>query len=394
MKHPNIDILLWNCRGYKNKKNEIKERINIYDIIILTETKSNTANGIYFPGYKTITKESLGNSGGVAIAIKKEIEFETINYWNNIGDQIDIVGIRTKNLEKNFNLLGIYRRPNQNVNKREWERIIDFDSNNLEIMFAGDFNSHNTSWNCQDTDINGEHLFEAMDEHELICGNYNTLSRLGNPGQASSNIDLFFCTTNLIDVMEFSQVQDTWNSDHFPIEGRIRTSINRYNRRSNRVSTKRTVWKYFTPVLQEYTEKEPETIGKMLSNETNATDKFKTFEDMLKKVTLRISGKNPDNMDKENESPRKHKDNTKNRGQPKEWWDQECKEAIEHRKTALATFIKEKSLHSFIEFKKYRAIALKTINRKKEKVSIDSAHRLIDFRTYHMCGTECESIRI
>lgn len=36
----------------------------------------------------------------MAIAIKNEIEFETLNYWNNIGDQIDIVGIRTKNLEK------------------------------------------------------------------------------------------------------------------------------------------------------------------------------------------------------------------------------------------------------------------------------------------------------
>lgn len=175
-------------------------------------------------------------------------------------------------------------------------------------MIAGDFNSHNTSWNCQDTDINGEHLFEAMDEHELMCGNYDTLSRLGNPGQASSNIDLFFCTTDLINVMEFSQIQDTWNSDHFPIEGRIETRINRYKRRSNRISTKRTIWKYFTAVLQEYVEKEPQAIEKMTSNEMEITDKLKIFETTLKKATLRISGKNPDNEDIENERLKKHSD--------------------------------------------------------------------------------------
>ncbi|XP_029164466.1 uncharacterized protein LOC114935743, partial [Nylanderia fulva] len=165
-----------------------------------------------------------------------------------------------------------------------------------------------------------------MDEHELMCGNYDTLSRLGNPSQTSSNIDLFFCTTELINIMEFSQVQDTWNSDHFPIVGRIRTRIIRYKKRSNRASTKRTKWKYFTGTLREYAEEEPEAIGKMSSNEIKITDKFKIFETILKKATLKISDKNPDNMDIENEGFNKHNDNTKNRGQPKEWWDQECKE--------------------------------------------------------------------
>lgn len=58
MNHPNIDILLWNCRGYKNKKNEIKERINIYDIIILTETKSNIQQmGFIFQDTKQLQKK-------------------------------------------------------------------------------------------------------------------------------------------------------------------------------------------------------------------------------------------------------------------------------------------------------------------------------------------------
>ena len=86
----NIKILIWNCRGIRNKKNELIQRSKNYDIIILTETKCHNRNEMYFSGNKTHFKESKGNSGGVAIIVKDYIEFEVINSWNNIGDCLDI----------------------------------------------------------------------------------------------------------------------------------------------------------------------------------------------------------------------------------------------------------------------------------------------------------------
>jgi len=34
----NLKLLLWNCRGYKNKKNEIKKRVKDFEVSVLIET--------------------------------------------------------------------------------------------------------------------------------------------------------------------------------------------------------------------------------------------------------------------------------------------------------------------------------------------------------------------
>lgn len=55
----------------------------------------------------------------------------------------------------------------------------------------------------------------------------------------------------------------------------------------------------------------------------------------------------------------------KNRGQPKKWWDLECEKIIEKRRKVLQEFKRNKTLHSFIEYKKSRAMVIKVINTKK-----------------------------
>ena len=54
----------------------------------------------------------------------------------------------------------------------------------------GDFNAHHTSWNCQDTDPNGDRLWEMMYNQDYICINEDTLSRMGVIGPNSSNLNL------------------------------------------------------------------------------------------------------------------------------------------------------------------------------------------------------------
>lgn len=54
--------------------------------------------------------------------------------------------------------------------------------------------------------------------------------------------------------------------------------------------------------------------------------------------------------------------------QPKKLWDQECDEVIKQRKRALQEFRKTKTVLSFIEYKKRRAMAIKVINTKKREI--------------------------
>lgn len=65
------------------------------------------------------------------------------------------------------------------------------------------------------------------------------------------------------------------------------------------------------------------------------------------------------------ESNIRQSNNVKRNRPSKSWWDKECEEIIKNRKKWLKLFKRNKDMHSFVEFKKARAIARKIINKKK-----------------------------
>lgn len=85
--------------------------INKYDIIVITETKVSKNKRLHISGYKTFKSENEINCGGVAIIIKQGIEFNCIGTWKVRSQNIEVLGIRTKNLTINYNLVAVYRKP-------------------------------------------------------------------------------------------------------------------------------------------------------------------------------------------------------------------------------------------------------------------------------------------
>lgn len=84
-----IKTLLWNTRGVRNKKKEIKQKFNEpeIDIGIVTETKmksnvNNKNNNICFTGYNKVSEnpynKETGGAGGVTILVKKDIVLQKI----------------------------------------------------------------------------------------------------------------------------------------------------------------------------------------------------------------------------------------------------------------------------------------------------------------------------
>ncbi|KMQ86663.1 hypothetical protein RF55_14298 [Lasius niger] len=82
-------------------------------------------------------------------------------------------------------------------------------------------------------------LWLATYNKDLIYLNQETESRMEDTGQASSNIDLIFGTTEMVNIVECEQVMDTWGSDHHPIEIRMEVKVQTYRKKSNRISTKK-----------------------------------------------------------------------------------------------------------------------------------------------------------
>lgn len=79
---------------------------------------------------------------------------------------------------------------------------------------VGDFNAHHTVWNCKTTDVNGERLLEEFEDEDMFVENYDTMSRIGEIGQRSSNLDLIWCNSKILDMVTYCLGED---SDHYPV---------------------------------------------------------------------------------------------------------------------------------------------------------------------------------
>lgn len=108
------------------------------------------------------------------------------------------------------------------------------------IIITGDFNAHYVLWNCKGCDYNGEMLLKDMEDKNLYIVNKDTKSRIGNIAQKDSNLDLMFCSADMIGLIEYQQMEDPWDSDHFPIEFHIGINIRRYKKRTTRITNKKT----------------------------------------------------------------------------------------------------------------------------------------------------------
>ncbi|RLU23006.1 hypothetical protein DMN91_005284, partial [Ooceraea biroi] len=357
------NILLWNAGGIRSKKEELLHAISPYDIVVITETKVCCDSIIYFPGYKTYKSDNLNNSGGVAILIKHGIEFEIIKDIKVQSYNFDVIGIRVVNTTRVFNLIAVYRKPYGRENIATWNELLDFSEVEEDTIILGDFNAHHTTWNCDSTDKNGERLFSAMYDQGFSVLNSDFKSRLNYYNQVASNIDLVFVNNNLPGLLEYNQLPDTWGSDHYPIEILLDIEVGPYKKLTNRVTNRNTDWSRYCYEVE----------GNIISlrerwNDFDVgaiNDRYNAFIDCLRKAAQIATGKKDNNSDARISGHRKssrHKTR-----QPVQWWDAECAAVIQDRKAKLQTWKRSQRMEDFIEFKRARAIAKRTIKSKKKE---------------------------
>lgn len=212
-----------------------------------------------------------------------------------------------------------------------------------------------------------------MEEEGFFVINYNTKSRISEAGSLPSNIDLMFSSEDIFELITYKQEEDTWGSDHYPIEYNIKISKKRYIKIGNRITTKRTDWTIYQKEIKNkedilrsknfkrsYMQYRYRIIVEIMKNAVKEATKKK--ENKIKNEG--INGKESNKRNEELERKSKRKTNIKN---PVSWWDEECRAVIEERKTKLTKYQETLDHTDFIEYKKARAIARKTIKQKKKE---------------------------
>ena len=205
----------------------------------LKDTPGNTSKrqheSTFAPGFVQLQKirDPSRNGGGILIMIRKSIAFQEIPI-NSPDYSVEICKFRLTNTTPSIDVIVCYRHPGS-LSQDQWNSIVSSTNNNHPCLLIGDFNAHNIIWNCYETNTNGRHLANSMDDYNLFLHNFDTLTHIDPRNRKLSNIDLVFSTLNLSEKINTEVFDETLGSDYFPIFCSIDLEKNIYKKNPSKL---------------------------------------------------------------------------------------------------------------------------------------------------------------
>lgn len=341
-------ILQWNLNGLFPRLPLLQVLLNKYqpDIVCLQETNLKPNQTINLKRYKAFVtnRNSQTASGGTAVLIKNSLISEKIH----INSNIEITAVKVR-LPPDLFICSIYLPNSRELNEIDLNHLI----NNLPKPFIilGDFNSHNSLWSSNKTDVRGIILEKVILNHNIIILNDTNPTHFSIANGSFSTIDLALCSANIAHKCECNTLTDLYDSDHFPIITKI--NLNRatsHNTFFPRWKIDLANWNDYRRILKQYLQPSEDSITKYTHQIDHLIDEFIS---MLKQAA--------------DQSIPKTVHTKRNNIYKVPWWNNDCNTAIKDAKRAFNKFKKHKTLENLIAYKKYRAVARTTIRQNKKQ---------------------------
>lgn len=218
-----INIISWNARGIRNKKDELFNFLlsrNIH-ICLISETMLNKNISIKHTEFYCYRNDrEQGRGGGVAILVRKNVEHTFVPPLNTFFIENIGVKIRTSN-GSYINIFSCYfpggSPGRDNVKKVQFKADLRKLYNNHDnFILGGDFNCRHSLWGCQRANCWGNLLYEKLDSDsfQIIYPSDHTYIP-SDPRRQSSTLDFFL--TDLANSLTPVSVINDLGSDHLPI---------------------------------------------------------------------------------------------------------------------------------------------------------------------------------
>uniref|UniRef100_A0ABD2WHJ7 Endonuclease/exonuclease/phosphatase domain-containing protein n=1 Tax=Trichogramma kaykai TaxID=54128 RepID=A0ABD2WHJ7_9HYME len=286
-------------------------------------------------GYNVVRYDrTVDKGGGIAFLIKSHIKYEIVEHNLNL-DLIEIGIISFETHWGVINLIAYYRSPTHITGsssvaawQKDWDSLIKKISEYQKFIFLGDFNAHNSWWGSNHTCSYGNYMQDNLDPaiFTLLNNGLPTHVTITGNEYSTSHIDLTFVSSSLnLDISNWQVLDDTWDSDHFPIETSILTQAKKFEKLDYRYNLRKLNWDSFFIELEQI-----KSMPKIRNNSKNV------------------------NFSKNNQKPSCC------------WWNDNCERAIRTRKAKLKSLEYHCNLEKFIEFKKIRAITRRTLKNEKK----------------------------
>lgn len=352
----NLKLLFWNARGVKNKKEELSKIITNCDILICVESwLSDSVENFNFAGFKTFRRDrQYAQGGGILMLIRNNLAYHEIINLKSPDPSIEIAGIKITNVKSPIEIVIVYRAPGFTLAQDHWDEILQNINTKKHAILMGDFNAHHVTWNCSKTDTNGTRLFNAIERSNLILHNTNSLTHFSKSIDKSiskySNLDLIFSTVGISDKINVNVENETWGSDHFPVNVEVNVEKHIYRKKTFNIKSVRTNW----DGVYNHLENE---FYQLFSYSYDLLDVREKYELFINIVTKAI----------ESNTPKKKIMNDKKHRNPVAWWDVECDRIKRIRKAAFLKCQDTNKNDDLIDYKKYCALARKIFKEKKRE---------------------------
>ncbi|XP_053980769.1 uncharacterized protein LOC128877466 [Hylaeus volcanicus] len=253
----------------------------------------------------------------------------------------------TTSLPKRISICNIYLPNSQPLELQDLEELIELPP---PLILTGDFNSHHYLWDSPKTDTRGKKIAKLLENPNLILLNTSKQTHLNVSNGTFSAIDLSLCSSSLAQFMEWDVLNNLHDSDHFPIKITYEdgtTQLQNYH--LPKWDLKKADWhKYKESINHSLTQIE---LDQEL-NPDNTDETIDTFLPIINSAIVAATGNSKTKTTRKRFTP---------------WWDDDGKTALQKNHHAFNRVKKQPTTENLINFKKFRAIARKTIKESKKK---------------------------
>ncbi|XP_033231914.1 uncharacterized protein LOC117182908 [Belonocnema kinseyi] len=167
--------------------------------------------------------------------------------WTN---DMEVVELTIRTSLEMIAFLSIYVSPDARITHDFRQGLIDHVSHRGFLIMCGDINAHTPMGGSPSTNYMGNQLCPAVFDSGLIPLNDSAPTYISVPGRLANNLDLVFSTAALATVSTVRVGDNSHNSDHAPVFGRLDTSPALRCSSSCRFSIKLMDWGLFNEKME------------------------------------------------------------------------------------------------------------------------------------------------
>jgi len=209
-------------------------------------------------------------------------------------------------------------------------------------IIMGDLNGKNKLWGSPFNDIRGNKIECFLEANDLVCINKGQPTHLNYNGTVS-HLDLIICSNNLAFNTDCNVMDETWGSDHFPIEVAFANCIpNFFTSSDQNLNLGKANWPLFKSQLQN-----------LSLFDSNIDELDSCYDKFVSEILLARDIAVP-----------KRSYNFKHKYTP--YWNKDCSEAKKKKKNAAKALRKNKSLNNQIYYKECKKSFKKIILKQKQ----------------------------